>query len=430
MVIFKSVKIFLVLLFSLMLIPLIIFSINYEPNIDQRTLAKYQVWPISSYTLTVALHNSYLSIKNFFKNPILPQSISSNLKTISIKIKEQKINELNSHLPDSGFKWKNAVYSEMGQNYDIHTRYRGDSQWHWIYKHKSWRINKKDDLKNSYYEFDLTIPKTQSIIEEYLLMKWYGEYDSYFDKKPELVNLVVNNEWTGVSNKFETLESWAKQKNDILQIWSLDLNSICTVNQWLSSDCWNLVFSKKANSQLSFEMKILQNFLNSLKKNETSLVNFKQISRFYSFMLYFNIDHSLLPNTNVRLVQFIDGSWSLIPYDLLRFTTVIDVKYKLSHPIFNLLKNNPQFVNLHKENITTLKSIFSLSKVSKDIDLVHISVKPYIDNLKYQKVPSTFSYLGIDVHRSLFYIDPRIWKSSVETFSILTQQSIKAFYEK
>lgn len=99
----------------------------------------------------------------------------SNLRLAEIYIDGDKIDALNSNLPESGRNFQKAVVklSEEGEDadkvFDAKVRYRGDSINHWAMPQKSWRIElRKDKLFQGRDTFNLYLPRTSSQVADYI----------------------------------------------------------------------------------------------------------------------------------------------------------------------------------------------------------------------------------------------------------------------
>jgi hypothetical protein len=98
----------------------------------------------------------------------------SHLPSVEIYIRGEKIDALNSKLPESGREFQNAKVklntSPSGSSvYEAKVRYRGDSINHWAFPQKSWRVQLRGaKVYDGRRIFNLYLPRTESRIADYL----------------------------------------------------------------------------------------------------------------------------------------------------------------------------------------------------------------------------------------------------------------------
>lgn len=99
----------------------------------------------------------------------------TNLPLAEIYINGDRIDALNSDLPESGRGFQKAMVKlseEQGDEdkvFDAKVRYRGDSINHWAMPQKSWRIElRKDKLFQGRDTFNLYLPRTSSQVADYI----------------------------------------------------------------------------------------------------------------------------------------------------------------------------------------------------------------------------------------------------------------------
>jgi len=136
-----------------------------------------------------------------------PSGRRSALEEVHLFINEADIKKLDSDLPYSGMEYVEArlLYPD-GNLHKVKVKYRGDFSYHWSGRKKSLRIKtSKDRLYKGVRETNLIIPKTPSILGNYLsyvLARRLG----LMAPEPSLVELYINGRYMGVLLMAEQLE--------------------------------------------------------------------------------------------------------------------------------------------------------------------------------------------------------------------------------
>jgi hypothetical protein len=129
----------------------------------------------------------------------------SELRTIHLIVPEENISKLETHMPQSGYKYVTGGILNEGKWEKIKYRYRGDYLYHWAWDKKSIRIKtKKKNLFEGLRKFNLQAPKAIEQLNNYFgyaLAKEMG----LIVPQVELVRLSLNGEDRGVHIKIEQL---------------------------------------------------------------------------------------------------------------------------------------------------------------------------------------------------------------------------------
>jgi len=136
------------------------------------------------------------------------------LEEVHLFINEADIKKLDSDLPYSGMEYVKArlLYPD-GRLHKVQVKYRGDFSYHWSGRKKSLRIKtSKGQLYNGVRETNLIIPKTPSILGDYLsyiLARRLG----LMAPEPRLVEVYINGRYMGVELMVEQLEEQFLRRN-------------------------------------------------------------------------------------------------------------------------------------------------------------------------------------------------------------------------
>ena len=152
-------------------------------------------------------HHIALSAGALTRRMSLEASIrKSGLRTVQLFISQASLDDLESALPDSGFKYQKAQLLHHGRMRTVKARFRGDSAYHWGYWKKSWRI--KTD-RNTLYEgmrkFNLIAPRTPELLNNHLGHRLAARM-GLIAPKSEVVLGSVNGEFAGIYIQTEQME--------------------------------------------------------------------------------------------------------------------------------------------------------------------------------------------------------------------------------
>lgn len=130
----------------------------------------------------------------------------SGLRAVQLFVPQSSIGALESELPDSGFKYKDASLVYGGGFQEVEVRFRGDSAYHWGYWKKSWRVKtRRDVLFEGMRKFNLVAPRTPEMLNNHLGHR-LASIMGLIAPKSEVVPLILNGEFTGVYVLTEQLE--------------------------------------------------------------------------------------------------------------------------------------------------------------------------------------------------------------------------------
>ncbi len=130
----------------------------------------------------------------------------SGLRAVQMFVPQSSISALESELPDSGFKYKDASLVYGGGFHEVDVRFRGDSAYHWGYWKKSWRVKTSRDLLfDGMRKFNLVAPRTPEMLNNHLGHRLASTM-GLIAPKSEVVPLILNGEFHGIYVLTEQLE--------------------------------------------------------------------------------------------------------------------------------------------------------------------------------------------------------------------------------
>ena len=140
----------------------------------------------------------------------------SKLKEINLYVSEANINQLNSNLPYSGFKYVKGAIQNGEKLQKIKYRYRGDLPYHWARHKKSIRVKtKKKNLFEGLRAFNLIAPKRDEMFHTYLGIKLAEKFD-LIAPVVDMVNVSINGQPQGVHVLVEQIEELTLRRMGVM----------------------------------------------------------------------------------------------------------------------------------------------------------------------------------------------------------------------
>lgn len=222
-------------------------------------------------------------------------AVDTNLK---IKLSDDKLNDLNSNLAKSGFKYKKAEFVDENNNvYQAKVRYRGDLNNHWAFPKKSWRIKiTNNKLYKGNNVFNLIKPKFKEQINNhfsYLLAKNLG----VLSPNSFMTNLKINNQYEGIKVFVEQLNDFFliknKRRGNLYKGDHMGSNRIkgTPFNDVFDASYYWKKLTDKNNLDTSF-LKTPLFELSQLNLNYFNIEMFAKFSAFQSLANTYHIDHN------------------------------------------------------------------------------------------------------------------------------------------
>ena len=144
---------------------------------------------------------------------VFTSEAETELPIIQLSIERRAFATLEKHMPQSGFEYvKGTLMYEDGPR-TVKVRYRGDTDYHWAFLKKSFRVKtKKDDLFQGMRAFNLMAPKFPEQMNNYLGYK-LAEQMGLLGPTSSLVRVFVNGQDRGVHVLVEQLEELTLRRN-------------------------------------------------------------------------------------------------------------------------------------------------------------------------------------------------------------------------
>ncbi|MCB0317483.1 MAG: CotH kinase family protein [Bdellovibrionales bacterium] len=129
---------------------------------------------------------------------------TTQLKIIDIYIKGSALDELNSHLPETGTKYHKADVKIEDKVYKAQVRYRGDSINHWAFPQKSWRVRfRKGKEYEGMHLINFTVPRVETQFSNWLGYEMGNLIGGVLSPRAELVHFRLNRQFDGVRMMLE-----------------------------------------------------------------------------------------------------------------------------------------------------------------------------------------------------------------------------------
>lgn len=224
---------------------------------------------------------------------------STKLPVYSLFVKLDKINQLNSNLPESGRQSVKGDLEYNGKIYPVKVRYRGDMYWHWGGIQKSLRIK---SLKGKTFEGERTVlnlinPEREVIDEN--LEYWLAEKIGILSPKSKPIHLRLNNKYMGVYLDIEQVNE------DFIKNHNLEKGNIYDGDQGVMpyekyENLWSQTkqgWRKVASCNDINDITELTNLIQTI--NENGEINFKKkiekivdVDKFLSYIAFLDIGSS------------------------------------------------------------------------------------------------------------------------------------------
>lgn len=316
-------------------------------------------------TMELTLDRFHFFLKNEFKREwiklISPKPLSdenSSLKTFRITIKQKYLDMLNANLPSSGKEQFvdafMSVSDEPKKTRKIQLRYRGDNNFHWLYKQKSLRIKlAKNDIYNMEKKFNLINPP-----------HWYSFRDIVnYDIAKELglitpdffpVRVFINGKYMGVYIYLSQVDESLLRKHKIMpgsiyygdgvEKTHLDENGMSIL--WKQEQAWDKKAARNAEQKANRED--IQFFINAInnytdKEFYDFVENMLDKKKFFTFIaldrLFGTNHHDFMHNHKIYFDPY-KGKFEPIEWDI-RFWAADKIKDRSYYELLHRIKLNP-----------------------------------------------------------------------------------------
>lgn len=279
----------------------------------------------------------------------------SPLKTFHITVKQKDIESLNVDLPTSGKDHYVDAYmrvSDVNKNYKIKLRYRGDSNYHWLYKQKSLRIKLDNaDVYDMSKGFDLVNPPS---------IRNYRDSINYdLSKKLGLISpksipsrVYINGKYMGVYLYLNQVDE-SMLRHQKRMPGSIYFGDGSPINQNGIADLWNnqVYWKKKAsrNAEQKDNRDDINLFIKSINSDEKTFNDFVDTyldkNKFFTFIaldrIFGSHHHDYIHNHKIYFDPY-KGKFEPISWDL-RFWLPYKYKDLSIYPLQLRLTNNPMY---------------------------------------------------------------------------------------
>jgi len=349
----------------------------------------------------------------------------SPLKTFHITVKQDALDSLNENLPTSGKNHFVDAYMKVSDDKKIRKvklRYRGDNNYHWLYKQKSLRIKlAKNDTYNLEKKFNLMNPPHITYMLDYVYYKKSREMGlispDYFP-----VRVYINAQYMGVYVYLSQIDESLLRKHKLMpgSIYFGDHSrtdkSRGVPGLWFNAKYWDKKSARNVEQKANREdINFFINAVNNFTDNEFSdfvetYIDKKQIFTYIALDRLYGSNHHDLGHNHKLYFDPYKGKWQFIAWDI-RFWNGADNKDYASYPLLFRLKENVKFDAeidkilyrlIQKNFFESATNIYAsiMSKQKKDI----LSDK-YKDSGTWRKnfFPSTFWYSTPYDYNDLIY---------------------------
>ena len=250
---------------------------------------------------SAAPRDKLLNTGEFYYKYLLNRVFSSDdifFADVNLIVKKEKLRELNSHLPESGFDYQSAYM--FGDNVSgvqkVKVRFRGDNAKHWIFPYKSWRVKtSKNELYSKARKINFINPSSNHLLSNhagYLLAKQVG----LLAPDSSLVSLSVNGKNQGVRLFVEQLdESFlrknARMPNDIYKGENVGADHVfgVPVKIWNGSYMWQKAAHNNHYDEAN--KKPLDTLLSDMFRHDFDILSINDFALFSVFMSLTNSYH-------------------------------------------------------------------------------------------------------------------------------------------
>lgn len=231
-------------------------------------------WSLGDYSLFGKIGRGSLRFSDFIQRLkstfiIIPKVILENkefnpnisdIPTVRLHLKLDKIERLNSNLPRSGTEYENGSLEANGKIYPVKIKYRGDLWYHWGSIQKSWRVKMKDgDSFKNMKVFNIINSKSKAIID-YPLSFNIAKNIGILAPSCFLANFMLNNKFQGVMVVTEQIDkNWMDniglEKGDIYAgegEYSNAYRYFADFSRriiWTNADSWQKIVSTTENTK-------------------------------------------------------------------------------------------------------------------------------------------------------------------------------------
>ena len=363
--------------------------------------------------LELNLDRFHFFLKNEFKREWIkftsPKPLNdedTSLKTFRITIKQKYLDMLNLDLPSSGKKqYVNAFMSisdEPEKIRKIKLRYRGDNNFHWLYKQKSLRIKlAKNDIYNMEKKFNLINPPhwySFRDIVNYNIAKELGLITPDFFP----VRVFINGKYMGLYIYLSQVDESLLRKHKIMPgsiyygdgVAKTHLDDEGMSILWKKEQAWDKKASR--NSEQKNNREDIQFFIKAIndytdKEFYSVVENMLDKKKFFTYIaldrLFGTNHHDFIHNHKIYFDPY-KGKFEPIEWDI-RFWATEKVKDRSYYELLHRIKLNPIY------DYEIDKIVYDLIKnniLKKIKNIYFLEIKKLYPDLKADKLRDTAEY--------------------------------------
>ena len=347
----RILKISLSLIFFLVIIG---FFVDYLSNLPRERHARKatyiqkvqlgakQLWTTAILTLTTE-----------HENP------KTKLPIVEIYIRGDRIDKLNSALPDSGRLEQKADVKIENQNYRANVRYRGDSMNHWAFPNKSWIILEKDLMHNEMQVINLTVPRVESQISNWLGYEIARGFGDILVPQADLVHFRLNRNFDGIRMMLEqpNIDFLNRRNLPLGKIIDGDIDSsqiyggVPRKRLYQDESAWKIISATEdgSNSEISSLIRIIKHEHNPYKfyYRMNQALDIKAIIKYIAMLEMVGSVHIDETHNGKYYFNPISGKISPIAWDTVAYFWKNNKELDLApNSLFRVLLANPEYREL------------------------------------------------------------------------------------
>jgi len=321
--------------------------------------------------------------------------LNPELPVINLHVGQNELDSLNSSLPMSGFVEKPGVVETGAGFQKVRVRYRGDSNYHWIYPKKSWSIQTRRNEPLLFgRRLALMNPKDSEVITQYVDRR-VGEKFGLLTTPVRMAALNVNKRYNGVYVCTQPPdESFLCYRGEIPgEIWVGDPSHQKGMpGEFFSNPyIWRQVSAYEGTA--AWEVHPLERLVREINDRsywlrERRLMDEEYMARYCAFVSFAGTNHYDATHNLKYYLNPLTGQFQMLEWDTCGFTMhnptpeTMGVDIGSPHlltemqlnPVFNYQKNKFLYDLLRKPGL--------VEGVQRDVAAIVETIRPYVERDK------------------------------------------------
>jgi hypothetical protein len=318
--------------------------------------------------------------------------LNPGLPVINLHVGQNELDSLNSSLPMSGFVEKPGVVETGAGFQKVRVRYRGDSNYHWIYPKKSWSIQTRRNEPLLFgRRLALINPKDSEVITQYVGRR-VGEKFGLLTTPVRMAALNVNKRYNGVYVCTQPPdESFLCYRGEMPgEIWVGDPSHQKGMpGEFFSNPyIWRQVSAYKGTA--AWEVHPLERLVREINDRsywlrERRLMDEEYMARYCAFVSFAGTNHYDATHNLKYYLNPLTGQFQMLEWDTCGFTMhnpapdTMGVDIGSPHlltemqlnPVFNYQKNKFLYDLLRKPGF--------VEEVQRDVAAIVETIRPYVE---------------------------------------------------